>query len=138
MLPVAVEAASMLQDKGISAQVVSMHTVKPLDTELLERAFHSFDIVATIEEHHLAGGLGSSVAEWLADQFTQTGTLCRIAIEDKFLFSTGHQDSARNMLGLTSEKIAFKVMRLLGDRDSRVGDYGPGFDLGLLEIQNQK
>jgi transketolase len=138
MLPVAVEAASILQNTGISAQVVSMHTVKPLDTDLLGHTFATFNVVATIEEHHLAGGLGSSVAEWLADHFSPTGILCRIAIKDQFLLGTGHQDSARNLLGLTSEKIAFKVMRLLSDRYGKVGDDGPRTDLGLLEIQNQK
>ena len=67
MLPEAIEAAHKLKDKGISAKVVSFHTVKPLDEACLKDAFDRFKLVATIEEHSLIGGFGAAVSEWLVD-----------------------------------------------------------------------
>ena len=55
------------KDKGISAEVVSFHTVKPLDEARLKASFARFKLVATIEEHSLIGGFGAAVSEWLVD-----------------------------------------------------------------------
>ena len=67
ILPEALHAADALAAAGVSAQVVSFHTVKPLDTDRLRDAFAAFRLVATIEEHSVVGGFGSAVAEWLVD-----------------------------------------------------------------------
>ena len=53
--------------QGISAEVVSFHTIKPLDGEYLQSAFERFRVVATLEEHSLIGGFGGAVAEWRVD-----------------------------------------------------------------------
>lgn len=66
-LPLAIETAKILTESGIDAQIISMHTVKPLDTSLLSNLAHRFSLFCTIEEHSLIGGLGSFIAEWLAD-----------------------------------------------------------------------
>src|SRR5262245_52895058 len=58
MLPVAMEAADSLVGEGISVQVVSFHTIKPLDEKLLREVFTQFKLVATVEEHSVLGGLG--------------------------------------------------------------------------------
>lgn len=113
MLPVVVDAAARLADHGISARVVSFHTVKPLDEQLLAEAFRHFAVVATIEEHSLLGGLGGSVAEWLADQPPQRARLLRMGTPDAFLHEAGEQDYARERFGLTSVDIANKVQKLL-------------------------
>lgn len=110
MLPVALQASEELKQKGISAQVVSFHTVKPLDEELLADAFARFTVVATVEEHSLLGGLGGSVAEWLADQVPQKARLCRIGTADNFLHEAGEQDFAREHFGLTPGAIAGKIL----------------------------
>src|SRR5579872_3250811 len=60
MLPVVMEAAKELEAAGVSAKVVSFHTIKPLDQTLLAESFAKFKLVATIEEHSLVGGLGSA------------------------------------------------------------------------------
>ena len=65
LVSAAVEAAELLESEGISTAVVTMPTLKPLDQEFLEKAFSKYDLVATIEEHSLLGGLGGAVAEWL-------------------------------------------------------------------------
>ena len=67
MLPEAIEAAHQLEQQGISAEVVSFHTVKPLDEACLTDVFARFPLVATIEEHSRIGGFGAAVAEWLVD-----------------------------------------------------------------------
>ena len=66
-LPITIEAGKELQKRGISPKIVNLHTIKPLDEEMLNEVFSSFPVVATIEEHSLLGGFGSTIAEWLAD-----------------------------------------------------------------------
>jgi len=62
----AVDAAEMLEGKGISTRVVDMHTIKPLDTEMLDKVFAENKLVVTVEEHSPFGGLGGAVAEYKA------------------------------------------------------------------------
>lgn len=64
-LKTAVEAAALLEARGLSASVVDLHTLKPIDAEAL-RALVNTPVVATVEEHSVVGGLGSAVAEILA------------------------------------------------------------------------
>ena len=112
MLPIAVQASEELDSRGVSAQVVSFHTVKPLDENLLSKAFSKFTTVVTVEEHSILGGLGGSVAEWLVDRPSQKANLLRIGIKDAFLHGTGGQDYARESLGLTPKNIAEKTLRM--------------------------
>ena len=113
LLPMAVEAARALETRGISTSLVSMHTVKPLDTELLEDAFARFEVVTTIEEHSIIGGLGSAVAEWMAEAGPQKARLARIATPDKFWHTAGEQEYAREMLGLSVENITHQTLKRL-------------------------
>ncbi len=62
----ALQAADTLAESGISAQVINMHTIKPLDTDCIIRAAQKTGCIVTAEEHQAAGGLGSAVAECLA------------------------------------------------------------------------
>jgi len=64
--------------KGISARVVSFHTIKRWISRCSVKVFSKFKVVATIEEHSVLGGLGGSVAEWLSDQPKSTGRLIRV------------------------------------------------------------
>ena len=66
MLSAAVEAANILESKGVSTRVVDMHTVKPIDTDMLDKVFAENKLVVTVEEHNCIGGLGSAVAEYKA------------------------------------------------------------------------
>ncbi len=113
MLPLVMEVASLLEDRGVSTQVVSMHTVKPLDTDLVAEAFASFRVVVAIEEHSRIGGFGSSVAEWLAEQPPQPARLCCIGTDDMFVYGAGNQGHARSTQGLTSNDIVNKIFYVL-------------------------
>ena len=111
----ALETAEALAKKGVSAEVISFHTVKPLDQKRLSEAFARFSVVATIEEHSALGGLGGSVAEWLSDRPAQKAQLCRIGTADEFLLEGGEQDHARALFGLTAEKMSEKILRRLAE-----------------------
>jgi len=113
MLPEAMEAAHKLKDKGISAEVVSFHTVKPLDEEKLKQAFARFKLVATLEEHSLIGGFGAAVSEWLVDTETAPKKFLRFGTPDAFFKKSGEQEYAREMLGLTGHQIADKIIHAL-------------------------
>ena len=105
LMPNALEAAKMLEARGVSVRVVSMHTVKPLDGELVADSLKASKVVATLEEHGLIGGFGSSVAEFMVDGGIP-GNLLRLGIPDRFVCRTGNQGNARACLGLDAAGIA--------------------------------
>ena len=113
MLPEAIEAARKLKEQEISAQVVSFHTVKPLDQAYLKDAFGRFKLVATIEEHSLIGGFGAAVSEWLADTRTGNQNFMRFGTPDAFFKQSGEQEYAREALGLTGHQIVEKIIHAL-------------------------
>ena len=75
-------AAGKLEADGISVEVINMHTIKPLDVDLVVRSAAKTGKVVTVEEHSIIGGLGSAVAEVLAEK--QPAKLLRIGVEDRF------------------------------------------------------
>lgn len=76
------EAAKMLEADGVSVEVINMHTIKPLDADLVAKTAAKTGKVVTVEEHSIIGGLGSAVAEVLAEK--QPAKLLRIGVEDRF------------------------------------------------------
>jgi len=108
-LPLAEQTAINLKKRGISTRVVSMHTVKPLDLDLLRDAFSRFQLVATVEEHSLIGGLGSSVAEWLADHQVRPARFIRFGTPDEFLSKCGTQEQIRTRIGLDPDSITDRI-----------------------------
>ncbi len=119
MLPVVVEAGERLRAQGISTQVVSLHTVKPLDTALLADVFATREVVCTVEEHSLLGGLGGAVAEWVVDQASVHARLLRFGTGDIFLHHSTEQDHARERFGLAAEQIVARVQSALRTRPRR-------------------
>lgn len=115
-LPVAVGTADELRAAGIDAEVVSMHTVKPLDTNYLEATGTRFTLLVTIEEHSLIGGLGSAIAEWSVDTQSNHPRILRFGTPDTFFKRAVSQESARTSAGLTPELLA---ERILGELTSR-------------------
>ncbi len=116
VMPVVLEAANLLATHGIETQVVSMHTVKPLDEDLLEKVFSQFKIVATVEEHSLIGGFGGSVAEWLSDQRSRKVDLLRIGAKDEFIHGAGKQKTARQSVGIDAGFISAEILRRMQGR----------------------
>lgn len=118
ILPEAMEAGRLLTQAGIATQVVSFHTIKPLDEAFLADAFDRFSRVVTIEEHSLIGGFGSAVAEWVIDNGAAGQKLLRIGTPDKFFKESGEQHFARERLGLLGHQIADRVCATLTNRSS--------------------
>ena len=109
ILSEALAAADRLAEQGISVRVESVHTIKPLDTGLLEELFAAGRLLVTLEEHSLNGGLGGSVAEWLADRHGFSGRLLRLGTPDRFFEEVGSQEYARELLGLNAAHIAERI-----------------------------
>ena len=114
MLALALDCAAELQRRGISAEVVSMHTVKPLDDELLHRSFAARRLVIVLEEHALTGGAGSAVLEWGNGAGADLRKLLCVAGPDRFLSGCGGQRQARASLGLAPEPIVARILHRLG------------------------
>ena len=77
------KAAEILEKKGISATVIDMHTIKPLDDHIIDQEISSSKLIVTVEEHAKIGGLGGAVAEYLSS-VQHHPVLLRLGIEDAF------------------------------------------------------
>jgi transketolase len=110
LLPEVVRLAELLSAAGVSPHVVSLHTIKPLDVELLEDCFGRFRVVATIEEHSIIGGMGGAVAEWLCDRGGARARLLRFGTQDRFLDEAGGTRHARVRFGLTAEVMSERIL----------------------------
>ena len=106
MVHLAVEAADMLANEGISAGVINIHTIKPLDKELIIKAAKTSGAIVTAEEHTVIGGLGAAVCETLAESYPVP--VLRVGVEDKFGRS-GQVPELLELYGLTAENIAAKA-----------------------------
>ena len=106
MVHLAVEAAEMLAAEGIDAGVINIHTIKPLDTELLCEAAKRSGAIVTAEEHSIIGGLGAAVCEALAESCPVP--VLRVGVEDQYGRS-GKVPELLELYGLTAENIAAKA-----------------------------
>ena len=113
MLPEVIALSKLLENQGIRPAVYSLPTVKPLDTQMLEKVFADFRLIATIEEHSVLGGLGGSIAEWKADHSKLPGRLLRFGTEDVFLHETCEQEEAREHFGLVPKQMAERIAEAL-------------------------
>lgn len=103
MVSLAVEACKLLSNEGISASVINIHTIKPLDKALIIAAAQETGAVVTAEEHSIIGGLGSAVCETLSESFPVP--IKRVGINDQFGRS-GKVPALLEMYGLTPANIA--------------------------------
>ena len=101
-------AAEILAQAGIECTVVDMHTIKPLDTDTLDELFSSFNLIITVEEHSIIGGLGSAVAEYKSTK-ANTPKQIFIGVNDAYL-KLGTQRYIWEQYGLTAEKISERVL----------------------------
>lgn len=108
----ALEAAELLQGKGVSAGVLHCHTVAPLDKEAICTLASRYRLVATVEEHVLTGGLGSAVAEIFSDNALGI-RLRRFALPDSFFVEHGSQDAILSAYGLDAQSLCSAIETLL-------------------------
>ena len=106
----AMEAAEMLKGKNINAAVFNCHTIKPIDKTLIEKIADEYDKVFTVEEHSVIGGLGSAVAEVLAEKSgSSKAAFLRIGVPDCF-GESGTADEILRKFELDGEGIFNTVM----------------------------
>lgn len=110
MVAEALHAADVLAERGISARIVNMHTIKPLDTDALLRAARETSCIVTAEEHNILGGLGEAVAGYLSE--IKPIPVIRVGIQDIFC-GIGPEDELRKKLGLTAESVVQAAERAI-------------------------
>ncbi|HAL65655.1 MAG TPA: transketolase [Bacteroidales bacterium] len=106
----AIEASKILSSQGISARVINLHTIKPIDEETIIRAAKETGCILTAEEHQLHGGMGSAVAEVVVKNYPVPMEM--IGIDDSF-GESGQPDELMKKFGLTAENIALNAAHLL-------------------------
>jgi len=113
MLKRSLDAAELLRTKGIDAAVLHCPTVKPLDAAVIRQYALAAPVIVSVEEHTIVGGLGSAVAEILAESdFPALKRFRRIGIPDVFPDQYGSQDSLLARYGITAERISATVEQL--------------------------
>lgn len=110
MVGEALEAAGELETRGIKARVINMHTIKPIDENLIIEAAKETGAIVTAEEHNIIGGLGSAVAEVIGENHPVP--LKRIGIKDTF-GESGKPAELMKKYGLTSDGIVKAVISLI-------------------------
>lgn len=110
MVGEAVKAADALKQAGINARVLDIHTIKPLDTQLILKAAEETGLLITVEEHSVIGGLGEAVSSYLSE--VRPTRVLKMGVNDVF----GHSGPAVDLLkefGLCAEAIEEKVKKAL-------------------------
>jgi transketolase len=106
----ALNAAKLLEEKGISTEVINVPVVKPLDKETVIASASKTKFVVTVENHSIIGGLGSAICETLSENLPVK--VKRIGVEDKF-GQSGTSSELMREYGLTAEQIAEKVISFI-------------------------
>ena len=106
MVGMALEARKMLAECGIDARVINIHTIKPIDKDIIIEAAKETGAIVVAEEHNIYGGLGSAVAEVLCEN--SPVPMLRVGVEDKYGRS-GTVPALLEAYGLTPENIVAKA-----------------------------
>ena len=101
-MTLALQAARQLQEQGIEARVLDMHTIKPLDVEAVKDCIENIGRIITVEDHNILNGLGSAVADIVAE--SGKAVLRRVGIQDQFGQSAPYE-RLLEMNGITVENI---------------------------------
>lgn len=106
-------AIKLLEKNGLDFALINMHTVKPIDRDLIIDLANKFNALFTVEEHSIIGGLGSAVAEIISEETKKNIVFRRLGAEDKYLHEIGSQEYLRDRHGISAQKIADSIIRSL-------------------------
>jgi len=112
MVGIALQAAEMLSPSGVDCRVIGMHTIKPFDAEVVAQTARETKVLVTLEEHTINGGLGSAVAEVLAEQGLTSVAFKRLGLADVFCKQYGKFDYLLAQHGLSPNQVAQTVRSL--------------------------
>ena len=104
MVHKSLEASELLSEGKIDCTVVDMHTVKPIDCDLIDKLSTSHKLIVTIEEHNIIGGLGSAVSEYISS-LDNAPPLLKVGIQDEY-GSAGSYETLLKQKKLLSDQIA--------------------------------
>jgi len=110
------EAAKILSNQGVECRVVSMHTLKPLDEELILDSVINTNGIVTIEEHTVNGGLGGAISEFCLESNAIPQVFGRIGLGSHFSSIVGSQSYLRSRYKMDASYIALKVIDLLSQK----------------------
>ncbi|DAC54938.1 MAG TPA: transketolase family protein [Candidatus Poseidoniaceae archaeon] len=110
MVSEAMKAAEALAEKGVAATVVDMHTIKPLDVQLVHNLAQSCGAIVTAEDHSIIGGLGGAVSEYLSSNIPIP--LERVGVQDRF-GESGQADEMLELMEISSPYIAEAALRAI-------------------------
>ena len=113
ILKFVIEASNKLKRKKINNAVIDLRYVKPLDSKVLKIAFKEFKKIFVVEEHYIAGGVGSSILEWTKKNSFNSDNVFLLGADNKFINSSGNQFSARDKVGLSIKNIVNKVYKVV-------------------------
>jgi transketolase len=105
----ALRAADLFAERGISCRVLSVHTIKPLDTATLAAAANETGGIVSVEEHNVDGGLGGAIAESLLEAGVVPRWFLRMGLRNTFSSVVGSQQYLRHIYALDAEAIAHAV-----------------------------
>ena len=114
MVEASLSAAEALSEQGISARVVNIHTIKPIDREIIVNAARETGAVVTCEEHNIIGGLGSAVAEVLCEEYPVP--MVRVGVKDCF-GKSGVPAQLLKDYGLTAEDVAEAAKKAMAKKN---------------------
>jgi transketolase len=109
----ALAAADELAGKGLNCRVINMHTIKPIDREIILKAAEETRAIITLEEHSVIGGLGSAVAEVLAEEKNNRVYFKRIGFKDTFCLDYGKRDYLQEKYGLSALCVSKEIQKIL-------------------------
>lgn len=109
MVAEAMEAASQLAEEGVDVRVIDMHTIKPLDVDLIVEAAKETGKIVTAEEHSVIGGLGSAVAEVLCTK--QPAKMIMVGQQDTY-GESGKPDELKEKYGMTADAIVAAIREI--------------------------
>ena len=112
ILNLSLEVFKELSKQGIKARVISLPIVKPLDKELILKTAQEVKAIFTLEENSIIGGLGSAVADILAEGQSKV-IFKKFGLPDKFIRDVGSQDYLRDKAGLSAETVVKEIKRLI-------------------------
>jgi len=112
MLGIGLEVSKKLKNRGISVRLISMHTIKPFDSEIIIDSVKKTKAIFSLEEHSIIGGLGSAVSEVLAENKIST-RFKRLGVPDRFTKEIGDQEYMRKVNGLSIDSIVEVILKSL-------------------------
>ena len=106
----ALQSAKLLEENGISARVINIHTIKPIDKDTIIKAAKETKAIVTLEEHQVMGGFGSAVAEVLAENYPVPVKM--IGMQDRF-GESGEPEELMVKYGLKAEIFTKDIIKFL-------------------------